>query len=60
MPTLLEDLPNKVRAQGKKMHALLKAVESKPLAEVVPAIEQMKKEIDTLISLANEISGRRD
>ncbi len=51
--------PEDVRVSAIKMRDLLKTIESAPLSEVVPAVEALKSEIDSLLKLALKAAGRR-
>jgi hypothetical protein len=50
-----------VLSQARKMRDLLRTIESEtaPLNEVVPALAKLGEEIDALVTLANEATGRR-
>ncbi len=59
MTTTLEALPDQVRSHVHKMRDLVRMIENARLNEVDNAIENLKAELDTLMVLANNASGRR-
>jgi hypothetical protein len=59
MSANLQTLPDRVRTQARTMRDLLNTIQNGPLEKSLEAIVQMNGEIDKLIALANEASGRR-